>query len=92
MRVRNLHTSVEIIHQNSSKLVIDAPLMSHQSASRGIFSAQGRDDLPGTPTDSDTSKPEKQEHEPKVDLSGKGFPSVTKAARWHKIWTTTKVK
>ena len=42
MKVRNLHTRVEIICQNSSKLVNDAPLMSLQSASHCIFSSQGR--------------------------------------------------
>ena len=42
MKVRNLHTSVEIIHQNSLKLVNDAPLISFQSMSHCIFSANGR--------------------------------------------------
>ena len=42
MKVRNLHTSVEIIHQNSSKLVNDAPLISFQSVSHCILSVQGR--------------------------------------------------
>ena len=42
MKVRNLHTSVEIIHQNSLKLVNDDPLISFQSMSHCVFSVQGR--------------------------------------------------